>query len=192
MSGKRGISLSDEQKARIREYIDSQKLHSIPREKLASQIQADLGIEVSGKTAARIRKEAFEDIDTANSRKEACIREKVLEQVEAEAPRILEFIQEEISSLRSMAYGDKENGIEPEDMTIAERTRVSGAILAACKTLIEILGPPKPDRHITTTLEIMETSDVSEYMRYGDKDRGEDTSSQDGPEGPRETTTGGE
>ena len=179
MSGKRGISLS--QKALIREYIDSQKLHGVSREKLAAMIQADLGIEVSGKTAAKIRKEAFEDIDTANSRKEACIREMVLEHVEAEVPKVLEFIQDEISSLRTIAYGDVEKGIQPQEMSISERTRVSGAILAACKTLIEILGPPKPDRHITTTLEIMETSDVSEYMRYGDKDYRGDAPEVEGP-----------
>jgi hypothetical protein len=53
--------------------------------------------------------------------------------------------------------------------------RVSGGILASCKTLIEIIGPPKPDRHITTTLEIMETADVSEFMKYGDKEHDPDT-----------------
>ncbi len=172
---KHGTHLSDDDKKDIREYIDSQKLHSTPRETLASMILADLGIEISGVSAARIRKEAFEDIDTANSRKEACIREKVLDVVEAEAPKVLGYIQDEIASLRSLVYGDKKEGIEPDKMSITERTRVSGAILSCCKTLIEIVGPPKPDRHITTTLEIMETSDVSEYMKYGDKNHGPDT-----------------
>jgi len=176
VKGKRGIQLSDEEKGRIREYIDYQKLYSTSREKLASMIQADLGIEVSGVSAARIRKEAFQDIDTANSRKEAGIREKILEHVELEAPKVLGYIQDEISSLRTRAFGDKEKGIEAEEMSINERARVSGAILAACKTLIEIIGPPKPDRHITTTIEILETADISEFMKYGDKDRGTDTS----------------
>ena len=161
--------LSDTEKAKIREYIDAKKLHSTPREKLAAMILADLQIEVSGVSAARIRKEAFEDQDNANSRKEACIREKVLDVVEVEAPKVLGYIQDEIKALRSMAYGDKEKGLEPEEMSVTERVRVSGGILASCKTLIEIIGPPKPDRHITTTLEIMETADVSEYMKYGDK-----------------------
>jgi len=56
-------------------------------------------------------------------------------------------------------------------------------ILAACKTFIELIIPPKPDRHITTTIEIQETADVSEYMDNGDKDRGADTSERDEPEG---------
>jgi len=34
------------------------------------------------------------------------------------------------------------------------------------------VGPTKPDRHFTTTIEILETADVSEYMKYGDKDHG--------------------
>jgi len=56
-------------------------------------------------------------------------------------------------------------------------------ILAACKTFIELIIPPKPDRHITTTIEIQERADVSEYMDNGDKDRGADTSERDEPEG---------
>ena len=187
MPGRRGIPLSDEQKARIREYIDSRKLHSTPREKLAAMILTDLGIEVSGKSAARIRHEAFEDKDLSNSQKEANIREKVLDTVEVEAPKILGYIQDEISSLRTMAYGNPEKKIPAEDMSVTERTRVSGAILAACKTLIEIIGPPKPDRHITTTLEILETADVSEFMKYGDKDHGPDTSEVADPEGSQKT-----
>lgn len=179
-------TLSEIEKTKIREYIDSKKLHSTPREKLASMILADLGIEVSGVSAARIRKEAFEDLDTANSRKEACIREKVLEQVEVEAPNILGYIKDEIEALRSMVYGDKEKGLMPEEMSVTERTRVSGSILTCCKTLIEIIGTPKPDRHITTTLEIMETADVSEFMKYGDKD-GPDTSEMADPQGNQET-----
>ena len=184
---KHGVHLSDDDKKRIREYIDSQKLHSTPRETLASMILQDLGIEVSGVAAAKIRKEAFEDIDLSNSRKEATIREKVLETVEVEAPKVLGYIQDEISSLRTMAYGNPEKKIPAEDMSVTERTRVSGAILAACKTLIEIIGPPKPDRHITTTLEILETADVSEFMKYGDKDHGPDTSEVADPEGIQET-----
>lgn len=176
MVGRRGIPLSDEQKARIREYIDSQKLHATPREKLAAMILANLGIEISGVSAARIRREAFEDKDTANSQKEANIRSVVLEQVEVEAPKVLGYIKDEILSLRSLVYGDREQNLAPVEMSISERTRISGAILSACKTLIEIMGPPKPDRHITTTLEIMETADVSEFMKYGDKDHGLDTS----------------
>ena len=187
MVGKRGVPLSDEQKARIREYIDSQKLHATPRETLAAMILADLGIGVSGVSAARIRREAFEDKDTANSQKEAAIREKILETVEVEAPKVLGYIQDEITSLRTMAYGDRDKSIPAEDMSVTERTRVSGAILAACKTLIEIIGPPKPDRHITTTLEILETADVSEFMKYGDKDHGPDTSEVADPEGIQET-----
>ena len=186
MSGRRGISLSDEQKARIRAYIDSQKLHSTPREKLSAMILADLGIEVSGKSAARIRAEAFEDKALANSQKEANIREKVLEVVEVEAPKVLGYIQDEINALRSMAYGDKEKGLDPEEMTVTERVRVSGGILASCKSLIEIIGPPKPDRHITTTLEIMETADVSEFMKYGDKD-GPDPAEMEDSTGDQET-----
>jgi hypothetical protein len=170
MPGKRGIPLSDEQKERIRAYIDSQKLLSTPRETLAAMILANLGIEVSGVSAAKIRREAFEDKDLANSQKEANIRSVVLETVEVEAPKVLGYIQDEIEALRSMAYGDKKKGLEPEEMSVTERVRVSGGILASCKTLIDIIGPPKPDRHITTTLEIMETADVSEYMKYGDKD----------------------
>ena len=186
MVGKRGVPLSDDQKARIREYIESQKLHATPRETLAAMILANLGIGVSGVSAARIRREAFEDKDTANSQKEANIRSVVLEQVEVEAPKVLGYIKDEIISLRSLAYGDKEQMLSPVDMSISERTRVSGAILAACKTLIEIIGPPKPDRHITTTLEILETADVSEFMKYGDKDHGPDTSEVADPEGSQE------
>jgi hypothetical protein len=148
--------------------------------------QADLGIEISGVSAAKIRNEAFEDVDLANSCKEANIRSVVLEQVEVEAPKVLGYIQDEISCLRTRAYGEKEKGIEPEVMSITERTRVSGSILAACKTLIEIIGPPKPDRHITTTIEILETADVSEYMKYGDKDRGAYAPEQDDLEGSGE------
>jgi len=187
MVGRRGIPLSDDQKARIREYIDSQKLHATPRETLAAMILANLGIEVSGVSAARIRREAFEDKDTANSQKEANIREKVLETVEVEAPKVLGYIKDEIISLRGLAYGDEEKVLKPVDMNISERTRVSGAILSACKTLIEIIGPPKPDRHITTILEIMETADVSEFMKYGDKDHGPDTPEVADPEGSQET-----
>ncbi len=186
MSGRRGISLSDEQKACIREYIESQKLHSTPREKLSAMILTDLGIDVSGKSAARIRAEAFEDKSLANSQKEANIREKVLDVVEVEAPKVLGYIQDEIKALRSMAYGDKEKGLEPEEMSVTERVRVSGGILASCKALIEIIGPPKPDRHITTTLEILETADVTEFMKYGDKD-GPDTSEMADPKGDQET-----
>lgn len=187
MVGRRGIPLSDEQKARIREYIDSQKLHATPRETLAAMILANLGIEVSGVSAARIRREAFEDKDTANSQKEANIRSVVLEHVEIEAPKVLGYIKDEILSLRSMVYGDGEQNQVPVEMSISERIRISGAILAACKSLIEILGPPKPDRHITTTLEIMETADVSEFMKYGDKDHGPDTSEVANPERSQET-----
>lgn len=187
MSGKRGVPLTDEQKSSIRDYIDKQKLHATPRETLAAMIKANLGIEVSGVSAARIRREAFEDQDNANSRKEACIREKVLETVEVEAPKVLGYIQDEIRALRSMVYGDKEKGLEPEEMTVTERVRVSGGILAGCKTLIEIIGPPKPDRHITTTLEILETADVSEFMKYGDKDYGPDTSEMADSKGDQET-----
>jgi hypothetical protein len=183
MPGKRGKPLSDEQKAKIREYIDAKKLHGTPRETLAAMIIADLGIEISGVSAARIRREAFEDKDAANSQKEAAIREVVLEHVEVEAPKVLGYIQDEIKSLRSMAYGDKEKGLLPEEMTVTERVRVSSAILASCKTLIEIIGPPKPDRHITTTLEILETADVSEFMQYGDKDHGPDSSEVADPKG---------
>jgi len=179
-------NLNDIEKARIRDYIDSRKLFGTARELLASMIQADLGIEISGVSAAKIRREAFEDIDTANSRKEAGIREKILEHVEVEAPKVLGYIQDEISSLRTRAFGDREKGIEAEVMSITERARVSGAILAACKTLIEIIGPPKPDRHITTTIEILETADVSEYMKYGDKDHDANMSEQDDPEGSGE------
>jgi hypothetical protein len=186
MSGRRGIPLTDEQKARIREYIDKQKLHATPRETLAVMIKANLGIDVSGVSAARIRREAFEDKDIANSQKEANIREKVLETVEVEAPKVLGYIQDEITSLRKMVYGDKKERIEPEEMSVSERTKVSGAILSACKTLIEIIGPPKPDRHITTTLEILETADVSEFMKYGDKD-GPDPAEMEDPPGDQET-----
>lgn len=187
MSGKSGVPLSDDEKARIRVYIDSQKLHSTPRERLAAMILADLGIKVSGVSAARIRREAFEDQDNANSRKEACIREKVLDVVEVEAPKVLGYIQDEINCLRSLAYGNKEKGLEPEKMSVTERVRVSGGILASCKALIEIIGPPKPDRHITTTLEIMETADVSEFMKYGDKDHGRDTPELADSKGDQET-----
>lgn len=180
-------TLNDVEKSKIREYIDAKKLHSTPREKLASMISADLGIEVSGVSAARIRREAFEDLDTANSRKEAGIREKVLEHVEVEAPKVLGYIQDEIKALRSMAYGDKEKGLDPKEMSVTERVRVSSGILAGCKTLIEIIGPPKPDRHITTTLEIMETADVSEFMKYGDKDHGPDTAEMADSKGDQET-----
>ncbi len=186
MVGKRGVPLSDEQKARIREYIDSQKLHATPRETLAAMILANLGIEVSGVSAARIRREAFEDKDTANSQKEANIRGVVLEEVEVEAPKVLGYIKDEIASLRSLAYGDQEKELKPVNMTISERVRVSTAILASCKTLIEIIGPPKPDRHITTTLEIMETADVSEFMKYGDKD-GPGTAEMEDSTGDQET-----
>ena len=86
-------------------------------------ILQDLGIEVSGVAAAKIRKEAFEDIDLSNSRKEATIREKVLETVEVEAPKVLGYIQDEISSLRTMAYGNPEKKIPAEDMSVTERTR---------------------------------------------------------------------
>jgi hypothetical protein len=180
-------TLSDIEKAKIREYIDSRKLHSTPREKLAAMILAELGIEISGVSAARIRKEAFEDQDTANSRKEACIREKVLEHVEAETPKILGYIQDEIQALRDRAFGRQDETSEEKQarlkMSISDRTRLSRGILDGCKTLIEIVGPPKPDRHITTTIEIMETSDVSEYMKYGDKGHGADPSEVDDPEG---------
>ena len=186
MSGKRGHPLSDGQKKRIREYIDSQKLQSTPRETLAAMILANLHIEISGVSAARIRREAFEDKDLSNSQKEANIREKVLETVEVEAPKVLGYIQDEIQALRFMAYGDKKKSLEPEDMSVTERVRVSAGILAACKTLIEIVGPPKPDRHITTTLEIMETADVSEYMKYGDKD-GPDPAEMEDSAGSQET-----
>ncbi len=186
MSGKRGIPLSDEEKVRIREYIDSQKLLSTPRETLAAMILANLGIEVSGVSAAKIRREAFEDKDLANSQKEANIRSVVLETVEVEAPKVLGYIQDEISALRSIAYGNKAKGIEPEDMTVTERVRLSAGILASCKSLLEIIGPPKPDRHITTTLEIMETADVSEYMKYGDKD-GPDPAEMENSNGDQET-----
>lgn len=186
MAGKRGHPLSDDQKKRIREYIDSQKLQSTPRETLAAMILAALGIEVSGVSAAKIRREAFEDKDLANSQKEANIRAVVLETVEVEAPKVLGYIQDEILALRSMAYGNKETGLEPEEMSVTERVRVSTGILASCKSLIEIIGPPKPDRHITTTLEIMETADVSEYMKYGDKD-GPDSSEMEDPAGSQET-----
>jgi hypothetical protein len=175
-------TLSDMEKSKIRDYIDAKKLHNTPREKLAVMITTDLDIEISGVSAARIRKEAFEDQDNANSRKEACIREKVLEVVEVEAPKVLGYIQDEITSLRSMAFGDKEKGLPPEEMTVTERVRVSGGILASCKALIEIIGPPKPDRHITTTLEILETADVSEFMKYGDKD-GPDPAEMEDPPG---------
>jgi hypothetical protein len=178
--------LSDIEKSKIREYIDAKNLHNTPREKLATMILVDLQIEVSGVSAARIRKEAFEDQDTANSQKEACIREKVLEHVEVEAPKVLGYINDEIASLRSMAYGDKEKNLAPVDMTVTERVRVSTGILASCKSLIEIIGPPKPDRHITTTLEIMETADVSEYMKYGDKN-GPDPAEMEDPAGSQET-----
>ena len=184
---KHGVHLSDDDKKRIREYIDSQKLHSTPRETLAAMILANLGIEVSGVAAAKIRKESFEDIDLSNSRKEATIREKVLETVEVEAPKVLGYIKDEIASLRSLAYGDKEQKLSPVEMTITERTRISAQILSSCKTLIEIIGPPKPDRHITTILEIMETADVSEFMKYGDKDHGPDTPEVADPEGSQET-----
>ncbi len=169
MPGKRGVPLSDDQKALIRAYIDSQKLHSTPREKLAALILQDLGIEISGVSAAKIRREAFDDIDTANSRKEACIREKVLEHVEVEAPKVLGYIQDEIQALRLIAYGDKEQHIEPKKMGIRDRTTLSNAILACCKTLIDIVGTPKPDRHIQTTIQVVPTCDVSEYMTHGDK-----------------------
>lgn len=170
MSRKRGVTLSDAEKSQIRDYIDSQKLHNIAREKLAAAIQADLGIEISGVSAARIRREAFEDKDLSNSQKEANIREKVLETVEVEAPKVLGYINDEIVALRTMAYGDEKKDTPPTDMTVSERIKLSTALLAQCKSLIEIVGPPKPDRHITTTLAIMETADVSEYMKYGDKD----------------------
>jgi len=179
--------LSDIEKSDIRKFIDAKKLHGTPREILAAMISSELGIEISGVSAARIRKEAFEDLNIANSQKEATIRGVVLDHVEVEAPKVLGYIQDEISSLRTSAFGDKEKGIEPEKMSISERTRVSGAILAACKTLIEIIGPPKPDRHITTTLEILETADVSEFMKYGDKDHGPDTSEVADPEGSQKT-----
>lgn len=179
--------LSDTEKSKIRDYIDAKKLHNTPRETLAAMITADLGIKISGVSAARIRKEAFEDQDNANSRKEAAIREKVLDVVEVEAPKALGYIQDEIDALRSMAYGDKKKGLDPEEMTVTERVRVSGAILAGCKALIEIIGPPKPDRHITTTLEILETADVSEFMKYGDKDHGPDSSEMADSKGDQET-----
>jgi hypothetical protein len=175
--------LSDTEKSQIRDYIDAKKLHNTPREKLAAIIKAELGITISGVSAARIRKEAFEDQDNANSRKEACIREKVLDVVEVEAPKVLGYIQDEILAMRVLAYGDKAKKIPPAEMTITERTRVSATILANCKSLIEIIGPPKPDRHITTTLEIMETADVSEYMKYGDKNHGADPSEMAGSAG---------
>jgi hypothetical protein len=174
-------TLSDIEKSKIRDYIDAKKLHNTPREKLAAMILADLGIVVSGVSAARIRQEAFEDIDTSNSRKEASIREKVLETVEVEAPKILGYISDEIKALRAMAYGDKKKGIDPTAMTISERIKLSSALLAQCKSLLEIVGPPKPDRHITTTLEIMETADVSEYMKYGDKNGPDSSEMEDTP-----------
>lgn len=186
MPGLRGHPLSDDQKKRIREYIDSQKLQSTPRETLAAMILVNLGIEVSGVSAAKIRREAFEDIDLSNSQKEANIREKVLETVEVEAPKVLGYIQDEITSLRSMVYGDKKKNLDPVDMTVTERARMSTSILAACKSLIEIVGPPKPDRHITTTIAIMETADVSEYMKYGDKN-GPDTTEMEDSAGDQET-----
>ena len=187
MSRKRGVTLSDSEKSQIRDYIDSQKLHNIAREKLAAMIQGALGIEISGVSAARIRREAFEDKDIANSQKEANIREVVLEEVEVEAPKVLGYIKDEIQSLRSMAYGDPEKKLAPIEMTVSERVRISSALLASCKTLIDIIGPPKPDRHITTTLEIMETADVSEFMKYGDKDYGSDSPEMDDSTGSQET-----
>jgi hypothetical protein len=80
-------------------------------------IREDLGIDILGKSAARIRKEASEDLDTANSCKEAAIREKVLEHVEAEAPKILGYIQDEILLL----------GISPIHMKARPPTRQSAA-----------------------------------------------------------------
>lgn len=99
MPGKRGIPLSCDRKARIRECIDSQKLYAPSRETLASIVLANLGIEVSGVSAARIRREAFEDKEIPNSQKEANIREKVLETVEVEAPKVPGYIKDEIASL---------------------------------------------------------------------------------------------
>ncbi len=190
MPGKRGVPLSDDQKALIRAYIDSKKLLNTPREKLAAMILQDLQIEVSGVSAAKIRREAFEDQDTANSCKEAAIREKVLEYVEVEAPKILGYIEDEIKALRDLAYkhdGETPDQVERrENMSIIDRTRISSAIMGGCKSLIEIIGPPKPDRHITTTLEIMETADVSEFMKYGDKD-GPDTPDMADSKGGQET-----
>ncbi len=186
MSGKRGVPLTDDQKAIIRAFIDSQKLYSTPRETLAKMIEDKLKIRLSGVTAAKIRREAFEDLDISNSRKEASIREVVLEQVEVEAPKVLGYIQDEITALRLIAYGDKEKHIQPQTMGIRDRATLSNTILSACKTLLEIIGPPKPDRHIQTTIEIMETADVSEFMKYGDKD-GPDTSEVGTAQGDQES-----
>ena len=165
-----GINLSDEQVLAIREYINSKKLFGIGRQKLASLILADLKIKISGVTANRIRSEITQDLSHGNDQKQAAIRSTVLAAVEDDAPLILQYIKDEIRDLREMAgYGDDGKKQPIDEMSVIDRTRLSNQILNACDKLIEILGPPKPDRHIQTTIEVLETADVGEYMRYGDK-----------------------
>jgi hypothetical protein len=183
-AGSRGIRLSDEDKKRIREYIETNHLEEVSREKLAVMITADLNIPISGKSAAKIREEALYDITLSNSHKEEHIRSQVLDEVGTQAPKILGYIEDEVRELRELAGVGLPKNKRPI-ITITERVKVSSAIIASCKSLIEVLGPPKPDRHITTTLEVVETADVSEYQKYGDKD-GPDTTEMDDPEGEQE------